>query len=274
MKLIELSTILSQAVLHPPYRLQMPIRMIQRFRCIPGGPLIICPKDRQGRKWSQETKGRHFDINSLKSSCILSFLHIIWSLAVIETHQLSSSFWYTQLKTIRITVAKHYFRVLSSPSPALYMESQNWNFPYSLSSILHIHTKRFFPMACANWFVLLLLACLLALRNITAARDLPIKPGHQLAARIEASEGLLTCWNALVDIKSCSNEIITFFVNGQADIGPGCCQAISVITHNCWPAMLTSLGFTAEEGNILRGYCDAAPVPAAAPLAASPVPQA
>ncbi|RVX21394.1 Egg cell-secreted protein 1.4 [Vitis vinifera] len=59
----------------------------------------------------------------------------------------------------------------------------------------------------------------------------------------------------------------------RADIGPDCCGAIDIITRNCWPTMLTSLGFTAEEGNILRGYCDAyTPSPAAPPPAAeSPV---
>ncbi|BFG35152.1 egg cell-secreted protein 1.3-like [Prunus yedoensis var. nudiflora] len=70
--------------------------------------------------------------------------------------------------------------------------------------------------------------------------------------------GLGECWNALVELKSCSNEVVLFFLNGQADIGTDCCKAIATITHHCWPAMLTSLGFTAEEGNILRGYCDAA----------------
>ncbi|KAI3894512.1 hypothetical protein MKW92_030331, partial [Papaver armeniacum] len=33
--------------------------------------------------------------------------------------------------------------------------------------------------------------------------------------------------------------------------------AIRIITRECWPSMLASVGFTAEEGDILRGYCDA-----------------
>ncbi|XWS44796.1 hypothetical protein CRYUN_Cryun15aG0079200 [Craigia yunnanensis] len=118
----------------------------------------------------------------------------------------------------------------------------------------------------------LVLVCLLA--SVTAARELSSysKPGHTLAARLEASGGLVECWNALNELKSCTNEIVLFFVNGQTDIGPDCCRAIEVITRNCWPAMLTSLGFTSEEGNILRGYCDASSGPAAAaPLAGSPV---
>lgn len=117
--------------------------------------------------------------------------------------------------------------------------------------------------------------CLLAMTQlVTAARDVPIKPGHMLAARLEtSSEGLIPCWNALMELKSCSNEIVLFFLNGQTNIGPDCCRAISIITHNCWPAMLISIGFTPEEGNILRGYCDAAAAsaPAAAPSSGTPV---
>lgn len=126
-------------------------------------------------------------------------------------------------------------------------------------------------MAFRNVF----LVCLLASVSVSAARELSSnsKPVHTLAARLDASGGLVECWNALNELKSCTNEIVLFFVNGQTDIGPDCCRAIEVITRNCWPAMLTSLGFTSEEGNILRGYCDASPAPAAAPapLAGSPV---
>ncbi|GAY67967.1 hypothetical protein CUMW_260570 [Citrus unshiu] len=68
-----------------------------------------------------------------------------------------------------------------------------------------------------------------------------------------------------MELKSCSNENVILFLNSQADIGPDYCRAIDIITRNCWPAMLTSLEFTAKEGNILRGYYDAssAPSPAA-----------
>ncbi|KAL5820599.1 hypothetical protein ACOSQ3_022481 [Xanthoceras sorbifolium] len=94
-----------------------------------------------------------------------------------------------------------------------------------------------------------------------------------LIANTAASGGQAECWNALLEIKSCSNEIILFFLNGQADIGSDCCRAIAIITRNCLPAMLTSLGFTAEEGNILRGYCDASPAPVAvAPVATTSSP--
>lgn len=113
--------------------------------------------------------------------------------------------------------------------------------------------------------LLLLLALAPMLADGAAAREIKApghyKPGLDLAARLEAVEasgGLVECWNALVELKSCTNEIILFFLNGETSLGPGCCGAIDIITRNCWPAMLTSLGFTAEEGSILRGYCDAA----------------
>ncbi|KAL3728873.1 hypothetical protein ACJRO7_033458 [Eucalyptus globulus] len=114
--------------------------------------------------------------------------------------------------------------------------------------------------------LLLLLALATTAADGAAAREIkaPIdryKAGLDLAARLEAvqaSGGLVECWNALVQLKSCTNEIILFFLNGETSLGLGCCGAIDIITRNCWPAMLTSLGFTAEEGNILRGYCDAA----------------
>ncbi|GAY60003.1 hypothetical protein WN944_022796 [Citrus x changshan-huyou] len=88
-----------------------------------------------------------------------------------------------------------------------------------------------------------------------------MKPSYDLATRLEASRGLTECWNALMELKSYSNEIVIFFLNSQADIGPDCCRAIDIITRNCWSAIVTSLGFIAEEGNILRGYCDASSAP-------------
>ncbi|KAI3974237.1 hypothetical protein MKX01_011653 [Papaver californicum] len=59
-------------------------------------------------------------------------------------------------------------------------------------------------------------------------------------------------------LQSTGGEIILFFLNGETRLGSSCCRAIHVIQHSCWPAMLGSLGFTQEEGDILRGYCDAA----------------
>ncbi|EEF32307.1 egg cell-secreted protein 1.4 [Ricinus communis] len=121
----------------------------------------------------------------------------------------------------------------------------------------------------------LLLGLTLVIASATAARDVPFISGNSLEARIEgsSSSSLVDCWNALIEIKSCSNEIILFFLNGHTDIGADCCRSIAIFTHNCWPAMLTSIGFTAEEGNILRGYCDNASSSSTsvAPVAAPPL---
>ncbi|ESW31795.1 hypothetical protein PHAVU_002G268400 [Phaseolus vulgaris] len=79
-------------------------------------------------------------------------------------------------------------------------------------------------------------------------------------------ENMVECWSNLTELKSCSSEIMHFFINGEADIGPNCCCAITVITHNCWPSMLTSLGYTYQEALYILEYCeDAAPTPALPP---------
>ncbi|XP_077249318.1 egg cell-secreted protein 1.4-like [Tasmannia lanceolata] len=93
------------------------------------------------------------------------------------------------------------------------------------------------------------------------ARDLPFKPSHDLEARLQGLGGFTECWTALFELRSCSNEIVLFFLNGESYLGQDCCRAIRVITRQCWPSMLASIGFTAQEGDILRGYCDASGPP-------------
>ncbi|KAI3914194.1 hypothetical protein MKW92_002787 [Papaver armeniacum] len=78
-----------------------------------------------------------------------------------------------------------------------------------------------------------------------------------LAARLQSDGSYSECWDSLTELQSCTGEVILFFLNGETHLGRNCCRAIHIIQHNCWPAMLGSLGFTEEEGNILRGYCDA-----------------
>ncbi|PRQ49241.1 putative Prolamin-like domain-containing protein [Rosa chinensis] len=116
--------------------------------------------------------------------------------------------------------------------------------------------------------VTLIASLIMSASNATATRK--ISAGIKTSG--EGEGGLVECGNALEELKSCSQEIVVYFLNGKANIGPDCCKAIATITRHCWPAMLTSLGFTAEQGDILRGYCDAAAAvtttaPAAAPLA-------
>ncbi|KAI3833628.1 hypothetical protein MKW98_021540 [Papaver atlanticum] len=99
--------------------------------------------------------------------------------------------------------------------------------------------------------------------TVLAGRDLATtirySVSHNLAARINGEDGasMVECWNALYELRSCTNEIVLFFMDGEMYLGIECCRAIRIITRECWPSMLISVGFTAEEGDILRGYCDA-----------------
>ncbi|EOA28826.1 hypothetical protein CARUB_v10025065mg [Capsella rubella] len=77
---------------------------------------------------------------------------------------------------------------------------------------------------------------------------------NNIAARLNGG-GLMECWDALYELKSCTNEIVLFFLNGETKLGVDCCHGVEVITNNCWQAMLTSLGFTSDETNVLRGFC-------------------
>ncbi|KAG0494447.1 hypothetical protein HPP92_005441 [Vanilla planifolia] len=100
-----------------------------------------------------------------------------------------------------------------------------------------------------------------------------------LASRIAAADrvgggSIADCWSALLELRSCTGEIVLFFLNGETYLTLDCCRSIGVITHHCWPSMLTSLGFTAEEGDILRGFCDADGEPTDAPLSPSSGPSA
>ncbi|CAN6984118.1 hypothetical protein IGI04_000032 [Brassica rapa subsp. trilocularis] len=99
-----------------------------------------------------------------------------------------------------------------------------------------------------------LLGVILLQNTTVAGRDLPTTEATNIAARLQ-SGGLMECWNALYELKSCTNEIVLFFLNGETKLGVSCCEAVDVITTSCWPAMLTSLGFTSEEANVLRGFC-------------------
>ncbi|CAK8565350.1 unnamed protein product [Lathyrus sativus] len=77
-----------------------------------------------------------------------------------------------------------------------------------------------------------------------------------LEARLKVNGESPNCWESLLKLQACSGEIITFFLNGETMLGHGCCKAIEVIGHDCWPSVVSSLGFTNEESYILEGYCD------------------
>ncbi|XP_071715456.1 egg cell-secreted protein 1.2-like [Rutidosis leptorrhynchoides] len=113
---------------------------------------------------------------------------------------------------------------------------------------------------------LLLLSCLHTFKVDSTARNVIVnEPANGVVSRVHGDQkdisGLMDCWSALLELKSCSNEIILFFLNGDSYLTMDCCRAIRTITHECWPSMLTSLGFTSEEGDILQDYCGGAPLP-------------
>ncbi|KNA17221.1 hypothetical protein SOVF_081780 [Spinacia oleracea] len=71
-----------------------------------------------------------------------------------------------------------------------------------------------------------------------------------------SSSTSVNCWASMFELQSCTGEVIQFFYEGETYLGPGCCRAVRVIEHHCWPNMLATLGFTSEEGDVLQGYCD------------------
>ncbi|XP_047974745.1 egg cell-secreted protein 1.1-like [Salvia hispanica] len=105
--------------------------------------------------------------------------------------------------------------------------------------------------------VAVVLAAMLASPLMISARS-----RSSLAARLKvAEEEPSSCWDALLELQSCSGEMVMFFLNGETQLGENCCSAIKVIERQCWPSMLATLGITPEESNVLRGYCDAAAAP-------------
>ncbi|KAJ4890841.1 Egg cell-secreted protein 1.3 [Raphanus sativus] len=120
-------------------------------------------------------------------------------------------------------------------------------------------------MASNTCFFLFATTALLLLVNISGRTIPATADPTNIAARLNGG-GLMECWDALYELKSCTNEIVLFFLNGETKLGEGCCHAVDVITINCWPSMLTSLGFTSEETNVLRGFCQSGSTPAPSPV--------
>ncbi|GAY36435.1 hypothetical protein CUMW_022050 [Citrus unshiu] len=93
-------------------------------------------------------------------------------------------------------------------------------------------------MALKHVFFILALTCLI-MANIANATSMcdrlnnNMKSCYDLATRLEGNGGLTEYWNVLMELKSYSNEIVIFFFNSYADIGPDGCRAIDIITRNC-----------------------------------------
>ncbi|RDY04795.1 Egg cell-secreted protein 1.1, partial [Mucuna pruriens] len=116
-------------------------------------------------------------------------------------------------------------------------------------------------MACThNLFIfssLMTIAALVSSASMVEYGSLS-NPSPSLAVRLKLEDEPSYCWDSLWQLQACSGEIVTFFLNGETYLGHGCCQAIRVIGHDCWPNLVDSLGFTNEETDILEGYCDKA----------------
>ncbi|KAK4430650.1 Egg cell-secreted protein 1.1 [Sesamum alatum] len=104
---------------------------------------------------------------------------------------------------------------------------------------------------------LLLLLCLSASARIMLDSRPSSSTSTSLSARLKLEEESSSCWESLFQLQSCTAEVVLFFLNGETYLGAGCCRAIWIIQHHCWPQMLGSLGYTPQEAHILRGYCDA-----------------
>ncbi|KAK8965290.1 Egg cell-secreted protein 1.2 [Platanthera guangdongensis] len=119
-----------------------------------------------------------------------------------------------------------------------------------------------------------LLLLFVLLLSHAQARQAALRPLEaRLFAAVDGGEGgagAVGCWEAMMELRSCSNEIVLFFLNGESYLTLPCCRAIRLITRSCWPAMLSTLGFTSEEADILRGYCDAETAPPMLPDGALP----
>uniref|UniRef100_A0A0E0MK38 Prolamin-like domain-containing protein n=1 Tax=Oryza punctata TaxID=4537 RepID=A0A0E0MK38_ORYPU len=91
-----------------------------------------------------------------------------------------------------------------------------------------------------------------------------------LGGRLDGG-GLVECWSAVAELRSCTDEIVLFFLNGETTrLGAGCCRAVRTVTRDCWPAMLAAVGFTAEEADVLRGLCDAEAADSTTPPSPAP----
>ncbi|MCL7048570.1 hypothetical protein MKW94_005734 [Papaver nudicaule] len=104
------------------------------------------------------------------------------------------------------------------------------------------------------------LTVVMASRELASMNKPTTTTSKTLAVRLngEVGDGLVDCWNALSEMHSCTHEILVFF-DGEIDLGLDCCRAINTLCHDCWPSMLTSLGFTSQESDTLRGHCDTTP---------------
>ncbi|CAO2842866.1 unnamed protein product [Amaranthus hypochondriacus] len=113
-----------------------------------------------------------------------------------------------------------------------------------------------------NYSILVLLFISFLIHNTsTTARTLPNSTNTNNSSILDDlatnnnTNTTTDCWTSLSKLRTCSNEIVGLFLNGYTEIDEPCCEAIEVIIHHCLPSMISVLGYTVEEGNLLAAYC-------------------
>ncbi|CAA7396898.1 unnamed protein product [Spirodela intermedia] len=126
--------------------------------------------------------------------------------------------------------------------------------------------------SCSSHSLSFLIACstLFAAAAVNAARPSPQYRGPGMAAVRLQADDMAECWNSLLELRACTGEVILFFLNGDTNLGPGCCNSVRIIEHCCSLIVrLDSSGSTADEGDTVTSYCVALdstlPLPPAAP---------
>ncbi|XWS15282.1 hypothetical protein CRYUN_Cryun35bG0082200 [Craigia yunnanensis] len=110
-------------------------------------------------------------------------------------------------------------------------------------------------------------------RKKSMAKDGPLDlRSSAIVARLKLNDESSICWDSLIQLQSCTGELIMFFLNENSYLGHGCCQIVRAISQQCWPSIIDALGFTPEETDVLQGDCNheaSSPSPSPSP---SPLP--
>lgn len=137
--------------------------------------------------------------------------------------------------------------------------------------LLQLKFHSFFLYKMAYFFKLFIFTSFLTLIYPSSITESSPNSKMSLATQLKfAGDSTSNCWRSLFELRACTNEIITFFLNSETDLSYNCCHAIKFIQHECWPTLLGSLGYTMEESDILEAYCDI--VDDLFPILASPPP--
>ncbi|KAI3761833.1 hypothetical protein L1987_52255 [Smallanthus sonchifolius] len=77
-----------------------------------------------------------------------------------------------------------------------------------------------------------IITCFILASYTASSRDIfvPIGDGGT-NSMVNGTRMIGDCWTALYDVRSCSNEIASYFKNGTTDIGVSCCHAIKTDTR-------------------------------------------